>query len=80
MDQKPHFGGTSDEDSKHGGQDTDQSAANEGINADEFEHIAEIYDQIRTLHQMFLFNEHSSMEIKTKIDRNLANYFDTKLK
>ena len=27
----------------------------DGINAEEFEHIAEIYDQIRMLHQKILF-------------------------
>lgn len=35
-------------------------AATEGINTDEFEHIAEIYDQIRMLHQQFLFTERTN--------------------
>lgn len=53
---------------------------NDGINADEFEHIAEIYDQIRLLHQQFLFSERSNPNMKTQIDRSLASYFDEKLK
>ena len=52
----------------------------EGINTDEFEHIAEIYDQIRMLHQQHLFSDRSNQQMKTQIDRNLASYFDTKLK
>lgn len=55
-------------------------AATEGINTDEFEHIAEIYDQIRMLHQQLLFSERSNQQVKTMIDRNLASYFDQKLK
>ncbi len=54
--------------------------ATEGINTDEFEHIAEIYDQIRMLHQQYLFTDRSNQQMKTQIDRNLASYFDTKLK
>ena len=53
---------------------------NDGINADEFEHIAEIYDQIRLLHQQLLFSERSNSNLKTQVDRNLASYFDAKLK
>lgn len=52
----------------------------DGINADEFEHIAEIYDQIRMLHQTLLFSERSNPNLKTQVDRNLASYFDSKLK
>lgn len=48
----------------------------DGINADEFEHIAEIYDQIRLLHQQLLFSERSNSNLKTQVDRNLASYFD----
>lgn len=57
-----------------------QPKQGEEINTDEFEHIAEIYDQIRMLHQQFLFSDRSPQELKTQIDRNLASYFDAKLK
>lgn len=62
------------------GQDAFGTAPTEGINTDEFEHIAEIYDQIRMLHQQHLFTDRSNQQMKTQIDRNLASYFDTKLK
>lgn len=65
---------------KSSGNPGEQPDAPEGINADEFEHIAEIYDQIRLLYQQFLFSDRSSQSVKTQIDRNLASYFDTKLK
>ena len=55
-------------------------ASTEGINTDEFEHIAEIYDQIRMLHQQLLFTERTNQSVKTMIDRNLASFFDQKLK
>ena len=32
------------------------------------------------LHQQLLFSERSNQQIKTQIDRNLASYFDQKLK
>ena len=32
------------------------------------------------LHQQHLFNDRSNQQMKTQIDRNLASYFDTKLK
>ena len=84
-DQKPHFGGSSNQELSESkgagvGAGDNYSAATEGINADEFEHIAEIYDQIRLLHQQFLFKGNSNQQIKTQIDRSLANYFDEKLK
>ena len=32
------------------------------------------------LHQQHLFTDRSNQQMKTQIDRNLASYFDTKLK
>lgn len=66
--------------SDSGTEDLFGQAVTEGINTDEFEHIAEIYDQIRMLHQQHMFSERSNQQLKTQIDRNLASYFDAKLK
>ena len=61
---KPRFGSAAGA-SEHESQRKDETgvtggAVTEGINADEFEHIAEIYDQIRLLHQQYLFTERSN--------------------
>ena len=47
-----------------------------GIDKVEFEHIAEIYDQIRNLHQKAC----KTSTQKNKVDGSLATHFDTKLK
>ena len=49
---------------------------NEGIDAAEFEHIAEIYDHIRNIHQQAC----KTQDQRNIVDGRLATYFDHKLK
>ena len=54
----------------------DLNSDGEGIDAAEFEHIAEIYDHIRNIHQQAC----KTQEQRNMVDGRLATYFDHKLK